>query len=69
MNQNGRYHLGWFPREHIEMDLDEECSWTIWKKLNTKFDLHKVTGSLDSLLSEIEDQWPHFLQHTYHNRQ
>ena len=55
--------------EHIETDLDEECSWTIWRKLNTKFDLHKVTGSLDSLLSEVEEQWPHFLQHTYYNRQ
>jgi hypothetical protein len=55
--------------EHIEMDFDEECSWTIWRKLNTKFDLHKVTGSLDSLLSEVEEQWPYFLRHTYYNQQ
>lgn len=55
--------------EHIAIDLDDDCSWTIWKKLNNKFDLQKVTGSLDSLLCEIEEQWPYFLLHTYYNRQ
>lgn len=55
--------------KHIQCDLDEECSWTIWKKLNSKFDLQKVTGSLDSLLNEIEEQWPCFLLHSYCNQQ
>ena len=55
--------------EHIESNLDEECSWIIWRKLNNKFDLHKVTGSLDPLLNEIEEQWPYFLMHLYCNRQ
>ena len=55
--------------EHIESNLDEECSWIIWRKLNNKFDLHKVTGSLDSLLNEIEEQWHYFLMHSYCNRQ
>jgi hypothetical protein len=55
--------------ERIEIDLDDECSWTIWKKMNNKFDLHKVTGSLDSLLNEIDEQWPNYLLHTYCYRQ
>ena len=56
--------------EYIESDHDEECSWTIWRKLNDKFDLRKVTGSLNSLLNEIvEDQWPYFVLHSYYNRQ
>ena len=42
--------------EYIESDLDKECSWTVWRKLNNKFDLQKVTGSLNSLLNEIEDR-------------
>jgi hypothetical protein len=65
------------PKENIidnlinknDMDVDEECSWTIWKKLNSKFDLQKVSGSVDSLLTEIEERWPAFLIHTYLNRQ
>lgn len=55
--------------EHTQRDLDEECSWTIWKKLDKKFDLQQVTGSLDSLLQEIQEQWKYFLWHSYCNRQ
>ena len=55
--------------EHIESDLDEECSWTVWRKLNNKFDLQKVTGSLNSLLDEVKDQWPYFVLHSYCNRE
>ena len=55
--------------EHIESNLDEECSWIIWRKLNNKFNLHKVTGSLNSLLNEIEEQWLYFLMHSHCNRQ
>lgn len=53
---------------NIQHDLDEECSWTVWKKLNKKFDLQRVTGSFDSLLGEIENQWSYFLLHSYCNR-
>ena len=51
------------------MDLDEECGWTMWKKVNNKFDLQQITGSVDSLLTEIEDKWDVFLFHVYYNRQ
>ena len=51
------------------MDLDEECGWTMWKKVNNKFDLQQITGSVDSLLTEIEDKWDVFLFHVYCNRQ
>ena len=55
--------------EYIESDLHEDCSWTVWRKLNNKFDLQKVTGSLNSLLNEIEEQWPYSVLHSYCNRQ
>jgi hypothetical protein len=51
------------------IDLDDECSWTLWKKANKKFDCQQVTGSLDSLLAEIEEKWPAFLLHKHCNRQ
>jgi hypothetical protein len=51
------------------IDLDDECSWSLWKKVNNKFDLQQVIGSVDSLLTEIEERWPVFLLHTYCNRQ
>ena len=51
------------------IDMDDECSWTLWKKVNSKFDLQQVTGSVDSLLTEIEERWPLFLLHTYTDRQ
>jgi hypothetical protein len=51
------------------MDLDDECSWTLWKKVNNKFDLQQMSGSVDSLLTEIEERWPLFLLHTHINRE
>ena len=27
--------------EYIESDIDKECSWTVWSKLNNEFDLQK----------------------------
>jgi hypothetical protein len=51
------------------MDLDDECSWTLWKKVNNKFDLQQMFGSVESLLSEIEERWPSFLLHTHINRE
>jgi hypothetical protein len=51
------------------IDLDDECSWTLWKKVNNKFDLQQMIGSIDSLLTEIEEKWSAFLLHTYCTRQ
>ena len=51
------------------MDLDDECSWTLWKKVDNKFDLLQVIGSVDSLLTEIKEKWSTFLLHTHCNRQ
>lgn len=50
------------------IDLDDECSWNLWKKVNSKFDLQQMSGSTDSLLTEIEEKWPSFLLHTHINR-
>ena len=51
------------------MDLNDECSWTLWNKVDNKFDLQQVIGSVDSLFTEIKDRWSTFLLHTYCNRQ
>ena len=48
----------------IRVDFDDDCSWSLGKKANNKFDLQKVTGSVDLLLIEMEERWPHFLLHT-----
>ena len=52
----------------ISVDLDENCTWTIWKKLDNKFDLQQVTNSVEALLDQIEEKWSSFLLHTYFNR-
>ena len=52
-----------------DIDLDNDYSWTIWKKVNNKFDLQQMIGSVDSLVTEIEERWSAFLLHAYSNRQ
>lgn len=54
---------------HKAMDLDDECSWTLWKKIDNKFDLQHIIGSVGSLLTEIKERWSTFLLHTYSNHQ
>ena len=49
--------------------MDDEFSWTLSKKVNSKFDLQQMIGSVDSLLTETEERWSLFLMHTYINRQ
>ena len=51
------------------IDTADGCSWTLWKKLEDKYDLQHVIGSIDFLLTTIEDRWPACLLHTYCNRQ
>ncbi len=52
-----------------EIDLDDNWSWTLWKKVNNKFDLQRVVGLVYSLLTEMEERWSAFLLHVYCNRQ
>ena len=37
--------------------------------MNNKFDLQQMIGSVDSLVTEIEERWSAFLLHAYSNRQ
>ena len=53
---------------NINVDMDENCSWTTWKKLNNKFDLQQTTGSVEALFAQIEAEWPSFILHTFCNR-
>lgn len=36
---------------------------------NKRVDLHETRGTIASLLTEIDQQWPVFLQHSYYNRE
>jgi hypothetical protein len=49
--------------ENIEINSDDNISWSQWKTLNNKVDLQHINGSIDSFLSEIDYQWEAFLLH------
>ena len=51
------------------MDVNDECSWNLWKKVNNKFDLQQMSASIDSLLTDIKERWPLFLLHTHISRE
>lgn len=48
---------------NIDYDDDDSVSWSLWKTEDKKVDLHQITGSISSLLSEIDSQWSAFLYH------
>ncbi len=51
------------------IDEDDEWSWSLWKVINKKVDLHHIRGAITSLLDEIDEQWKAFLLHSYYNRE
>ena len=55
--------------ENIDIDEEEEISWTLWKTINTKMGLQTVSGLVAYLLCEIDKRWSIFLCHAFVNRQ
>ena len=55
--------------ENIDIDEEEETSWTGWETINTKMVLQIVSGLVASLLCEIDKLWSIFLYHAFINRQ
>jgi hypothetical protein len=53
------------PKLYPQLDLDEEVSWMKWQKMDDKFDIHRLTGTVSALLLEIDHQWPKFTTHSY----
>ena len=50
-------------------DEDDKCSWSVWKLVDKKIDLHQIRGSITSLLHEIDESWSAFLAHSYFDRE
>ena len=50
-------------------DEDDKCSWSVWKLVDKKIDLHQIRGTIASLLYEIDESWSAFLAHSYFNRE
>ncbi|CAF2747777.1 unnamed protein product [Rotaria sp. Silwood2] len=55
--------------ENININKDEHISWSSWKTINNKVDLHQINGSTNSLLHEIDSQWSTFLLHWFHTKE
>lgn len=50
-------------------DEDNKCSWSMWKSIDKKVDLHQIRGTITSLLHEIDENWSAFLLHSHFNRE
>ena len=49
----------------IDVEVQDLTSWSIWKKLNSRYELLHLTGTFRALLEEIDNLWPCFITHTY----
>ncbi len=45
------------------------ASWSIWKKVNSRYELFHLTGTFRVLLEEIDDLWPNFITHSFYSHQ
>ncbi len=51
------------------MEIQDTASWSIWKKVNSRYELLHLTGTFRALLEEIDDLWPNFITHSFCTRQ
>ncbi|CAF4451074.1 unnamed protein product, partial [Rotaria sp. Silwood2] len=51
------------------VEIQNSVSWSIWKKLNSRYELLHLTGIFRALLEEIDDLWPNFITHSFHTRE
>ncbi|CAF4667131.1 unnamed protein product, partial [Rotaria socialis] len=53
----------------IDIEIEDSASWSIWKKLNSRYELLHLTGTIRALLEEIDSLWPHFIIHNFYTRE
>ena len=53
----------------IDVEIQDSASWSIWKKLNSRYELLHLTGTFRALLEEIDDLWPNFITHSFYTRE
>ena len=53
----------------IDVEIQDLASWSIWKKVNTRYELLHQTGTFRTLLKEIDDLWPSFIKHSFCTRE
>lgn len=53
----------------IDVEIQDSASWSIWKKINSRYELLHLTGTFRALLEEIDNLWPNFITHTFYTRE
>ena len=54
---------------NVDLQLQESVSWSVWKKVVSRYELLHVTGSFQTLLQEIDNLWPSFVTHSFYTRE
>ncbi|CAF4706591.1 unnamed protein product [Rotaria socialis] len=53
----------------IDIQIEDSASWSIWKKLNSRYELLHLTGTFRALLEEIDSLWSNFIIHNFYTRE
>lgn len=51
-----------------DIDLEGKATWSLWKKLDSRYELVHTNGSYQILLKEIDDLWPAFVTHHFYTQ-
>ncbi|CAF4282216.1 unnamed protein product [Rotaria sp. Silwood2] len=58
-----------YPNMEIDVEIHDSASWSIWKKLNSHYELLHLTGTFRALLEEIDNLLPNFITHSFYTRE
>ena len=53
----------------IDVEIQDAATWSMWKKLSTRYELLHLTGTFQALLEEIDNLWPNFITHNYYTHE
>jgi hypothetical protein len=53
----------------IDVEIQDSASWSIWKRLNSRYELLHLTGTFRAFLKENDNLWPNFITHTFYTRE
>lgn len=52
--------------EGLDVEIYDLASWSMWKKTRSRYELLHLSGTLETLLEELDDLWSAFLIHSFY---
>ena len=50
----------------VDIEIHDSTSWSLWKKVNVRYELLHLSGTFQALMEEVDDLWSNFITHSFY---